>query len=98
ELAEIIASMAEGRFSDGDRGLFEPIVRGLVEYDPFFVLADFRAYVEAQQQVAAEWRNPDAWTKKAILNVASMGRFSSDRSIHEYAKAVWDIKPVHIQR
>jgi starch phosphorylase len=98
ELAEIIASMAEGRFSDGDRGLFEPIVRGLVEHDPFFVLADFRAYVEAQQQVAVEWRDPEAWTRKAILNVAAMGRFSSDRSIHEYAKEVWDIKPVHIQR
>jgi starch phosphorylase len=98
ELAELIASMAEGRFSDGDRGLFEPIVRGLVEYDPFFVLADFRAYVECQQRVADLWNQPDAWTKKAILNVAAMGRFSSDRSIREYAEQVWDVKPVHMQK
>jgi glycogen phosphorylase len=98
ELAELIASMAEGRFSDGDRGLFEPIVRGLVEYDPFFVLADFRAYVECQRRVADEWRRPDDWTRKAILNVASMGRFSSDRSIREYAREVWGVQPVHLPK
>jgi starch phosphorylase len=96
ELTEVVASLAESRFSDGERGLFEPIVRSLVEHDPFFVLADFRAYVECQERVAKLWSDPDAWTRTAIKNVAAMGRFSSDRSIHEYAREIWHVEPIII--
>jgi starch phosphorylase len=96
ELAALVQSIADGRYSRGDRGTFAPFVRTLVERDPFMVLADFRAYVEAQRQVARLWSDPDAWSRKAVLNVARMGRFSSDRSIHEYARNVWRVERVDV--
>jgi starch phosphorylase len=96
ELAQVVESIRDGRFSPGDRTLFEPLVRTLVERDPFFVLADFRAYVECQRRVARAWQDPDGWSRTAILNVAAMGRFSSDRSIREYARDVWRVAPVEV--
>jgi len=73
------------------------LVRSLVEKDPFFVLADFRSYVECQKLVSRAWRDPDKWTRTAIENVAGMGVFSSDRSIAEYARDVWKVSPVKVQ-
>ena len=97
ELAHVLASISEGRFSDGDTSMFEPLVRSLVEKDPFLVLADFRAYVDAQRRVARAWKDPDGWTRTSIANVAAMGRFSSDRSIREYARDVWHVSPVVVK-
>ncbi|MCC6620087.1 MAG: glycogen/starch/alpha-glucan phosphorylase [Deltaproteobacteria bacterium] len=97
ELARVLALVRSGRFSEGDTALFEPLVRKLLEQDPFFVLADFRAYVEAQKRVARLWRDPEAWTAAAIRNVSAMGRFSSDRSIREYADKIWRVRPVMVK-
>jgi starch phosphorylase len=91
ELAHALDLVASGAFSDGDRDLFAPLVRDLTDHDPFLVLADFRSYAEAQQRVAAAWRDPIAWTRMSILNVARAGRFSSDRSIREYATRIWRV-------
>jgi starch phosphorylase len=96
ELGHVVESMRRGRFSSGDPWLFEPLVRTLLERDPFFVLADFRAYVECQRRVARAWKDPDSWSRTAILNVAAMGRFSSDRSIRDYARDVWQVEPVDV--
>ena len=96
ELARVLDSIRHGRFSPGDRTLFEPLVQTLVAEDPFCVLADFRAYVACQRGVARAWNNPDDWSRTAILNVAAMGRFSSDRSIREYARDVWQATPVEV--
>lgn len=96
DLANVVESIRHGRFSPNDRALFEPLVRTLVENDPFFVLADFRAYVECQRKVARAWKDPDEWSRTAILNVAAMGRFSSDRSIRDYARDVWQVAPVDV--
>ena len=68
--------------------------RLLSEGEPFFVLADFAAYTAAQDAVDALYRKPDEWYRKAVLNSLSMGVFSSDRSIREYAQRIWRIKPV----
>ena len=60
-------------------------------------LADLRSYVEASQQLGELYAAPNAWTRKAILNVAASGRFSSDRTIAEYANEIWNIKPCPIK-
>jgi starch phosphorylase len=96
ELALVVESIGAGVFSGGDRELFAPLVRTLVETDPFFVLADFRAYVECQRRVARAWTEPEAWSRAAILNVSAMGFFSSDRSIRDYVREVWHVSPVPV--
>jgi starch phosphorylase len=94
ELSRAIELIASGAFSPGDRGLFGPLVQELLEVDRFLVLADFRAYVDCQKRVDTAWRDPRKWVRSSILNSARAGRFSSDRSIAEYAKKIWRISPV----
>jgi starch phosphorylase len=65
--------------------------------DPFFVLADFNGYVEAQNRVAAAFSDKTMWAKKAILNIARSGKFSSDRAIRDYATEIWDLAPVDVR-
>ena len=72
-------------------GLFHPLVDALLDRDHYLVLADFGSYCRAQEQVEALWRDPDAWSRSAALNCARVGRFSSDRTIHEYAREVWKL-------
>ena len=94
ELREIIDQLAEGVFSAGDRELFRPLVEHLLERDDYLLLADYRSYVAAQDEVAAAYRDRKRWTEMAILNVARMGKFSSDRSIRDYCRAIWKTGPV----
>ncbi|HMG21090.1 MAG TPA: glycogen/starch/alpha-glucan phosphorylase, partial [Kofleriaceae bacterium] len=94
ELARVIELVRSGEFSPGDRGLFAPLVDDLVHRDPFLVLADFRAYADCQRRVEAVWRTPASWLRSSILNTARAGRFSSDRAIREYARAIWSVAPV----
>ena len=96
ELSRVIELISSGAFCPGDRGLFLPIVDDLVHRDPFLVLADFRAYCDAQARVSAAWRTPAAWLHSSILNTARAGKFSSDRSIREYAQNIWRISPVTV--
>jgi starch phosphorylase len=96
ELSELLHWILQGAFSPGEASLFEPIVRTLVDADPYLVLADFRAYVARQEDVASAWLDREAWTRKAILNVAGMGPFSSDRSIREYATRIWKAPSVRV--
>ena len=95
-LREVLDFLASGALADGDKDLFRPIVDNLLEADPFLVLADYQAYVECQGQVSALWRDRQAWTRTAILNVARMGKFSSDRSIRDYCRQVWQVQPVPV--
>jgi starch phosphorylase len=92
-LRGVIDFIASGALGRGDPELFRPIVENLLHDDPFLVLADYQAYIDAQERVSALWRDPPAWTRKSILNAARMGKFSSDRSIRDYCKRVWKIKP-----
>ena len=92
ELWRAIDLIADGAFSRGDRGMFAPLVQELVERDPFLACADFRAYCDAQARVTDAWRSPAAWTRSSILNVARAGRFSSDRSIRDYARDIWNVQ------
>ncbi|MDR3405957.1 MAG: glycogen/starch/alpha-glucan phosphorylase [Chthoniobacter sp.] len=92
-LREVIDFMASGALGHGDTELFRPIVENLLDHDPFVLLADYRAYIEAQDCVSALWRDSEAWTRRSILNTARMGKFSSDRSIRDYCQRIWSIEP-----
>jgi starch phosphorylase len=84
----------EGAFSPDDRGRFAPIAQSLLEGgDRYLLLADYTDYVRAQERVAATYRHADAWTRMSILNTAAMGKFSSDRTVREYADDIWNLVP-----
>jgi glycogen phosphorylase len=93
-LQEVIDFVASGALAAGDRSVFQPVVENLLQHDPFLVLADFQAYLDCQERVSALWCDQAAWTRTSILNVARMGKFSSDRSIREYCETVWHVKPL----
>lgn len=94
ELMTVLGMIADGHFSPREPFLFRPLVEGLLGFDPYFVLADYRSYVECQERAAALFRDPEEWDRRAILNVARMGKFSSDRAIREYARDIWRVNPV----
>ena len=93
ELKAALNLIATGHFSHGDRELFRPLVNSLLSDDPYMVLADYQSYVTCQHKVGRVFQDHKSWTRMAILNVSRMGKFSSDRSIDEYCKKIWDVKP-----
>jgi starch phosphorylase len=97
ELRAVIDLIGSGKFSGGDANLFRPIVDHLLHHDTFMLLADYRAYVDAQLEVDRAFRDPTRWTRMSILNTARAGKFSSDRSIREYADLIWRAKAVPIE-
>lgn len=98
ELRMIVDQLKSGYFSNGDKEVFRPIVEDLTGADPYMLMADFAAFAECQDRVEAVYRDEEEWTRRAILNVAGMGRFSSDRSVREYAEKIWSVQPVRIRR
>ena len=93
ELGHALDQIASGTFSPRDPHLFRPLIDQLLGHDPFLLLADYRAYMEAQDRVNRAFQDPEHWTRMAILNVARMAHFSSDRSIREYARKIWAVTP-----
>ena len=98
EIRRAINMIRRNVFSLLSPGVFEPIIRNLLEFnDHYMLLADLRSYIDAQDNVDKLYRQPYAWDARALINVARSGKFSSDRTIHEYAKYIWHINPVHIK-
>ena len=97
ELREVINMINSGCFSKGDCNLFKSITDNLLRYDPFMLMADYPLYIACQDLVAKTWENTSEWTRMAILNVARMGKFSSDRSIQDYCEKIWKVKPFRIK-
>ncbi|WP_268891107.1 glycogen/starch/alpha-glucan phosphorylase [Cellulomonas citrea] len=93
-LRAAIDLIASGAFSGGDRSVFEPVVSNLLNEDRFLVLADYAAYLDAQERVDAAYADTESWTRSAILNVARCGFFSSDRSMRDYIDRIWQTHPV----
>ncbi|WP_410482772.1 glycogen/starch/alpha-glucan phosphorylase [Sphingomonas sp. A2-49] len=91
ELGQAVNAIASGVFSPDDPGRYAGLMDGLYEHDWFMLAADFDAYAAAQRDVDARWADADAWGRSAVLNVANMGWFSSDRTIGEYAKQIWGV-------
>jgi len=96
-LQEVIELLYSGQFSEGDRGLFAPLLDGLLHSDPFFVLADFEAYLQAQQRIDGRWLDQQGWRQSSLMNTARSGFFSSDRSIHDYAERIWCVDPMPVE-
>ncbi|MHB1215583.1 MAG: glycogen/starch/alpha-glucan phosphorylase [Thiobacillus sp.] len=94
ELREVIDLLASGHFNDCEPGIFDLILGAVMSPDdPWLVLADFRSYVDAQARVAQAWQDPAGWTRMSILNTASSGFFSTDRTMREYNADIWKLSP-----
>ncbi|MGA2170165.1 MAG: glycogen/starch/alpha-glucan phosphorylase [Terracidiphilus sp.] len=96
-LREVLDALVSGEFSHGDRTLFEPLVGSLLNGDEYMLLADYQSYVDCQDRVSLAYKDREAWTRMSILNVARIGKFSSDRSIRDYCADIWKTWPVKIQ-
>ncbi|MGF1477972.1 MAG: glycogen/starch/alpha-glucan phosphorylase [Cyanophyceae cyanobacterium] len=97
ELKRVIDRIANGFFSRGDRRLFQSIVEPLLTQDQYMLMADYQSYIDCQEQVSKAYQDQEQWTRMSIINSASMGKFSSDRTIREYCQEIWDVKPVPIR-
>jgi starch phosphorylase len=92
-LREVLDQIGGGAFSPDQPDRFRSIVDGLLGHDPYFLLADFAAYLEAQAEVERAYVDVDRWTRMSILNTARSAKFSSDRSIADYCRDIWDVRP-----
>ena len=86
-----------GLFSRGDTHRFRPLLDNLLHHDPYMVLQDFPAYRDSQLQVSSAYMDPKQWGRMSILNAARSGMFSSDRTIREYCRDIWNIAPVPVR-
>ena len=96
ELRAVLDLIGSGLFSRGDKELFQPFLRSLVDHDEYLLFADYPSYLDAQENAGRAYCDSAAWTRMSILNVARMGKFSSDRAIREYCRDIWHVDPVHV--
>ncbi|CAF2526359.1 unnamed protein product [Rotaria sp. Silwood2] len=98
ELKQAIDQIQDGYFSPENPDLFHDIVNSLLSEngDHYMLLADYESYIKCQDKVSELFKDPIAWTKKSILNIAASGKFSSDRTIADYARDIWGVTPNHI--
>ncbi len=104
DLRQVLMQMVSGMYSQNHTELFRPLYNSLLNTqntdvaDRYFILADFRSYADAQEKVMEVYSDEKEWAKRAILNVAHVGKFSSDRTIEEYATEIWDLKKIEVTR
>ncbi|MBN2011501.1 glycogen/starch/alpha-glucan phosphorylase [candidate division KSB1 bacterium] len=96
-LRQAIDQIRSGYYSNGNTELFKPLVDGLLDHDPYMLLADYASYIEIQDRAEQAYRDVDQWTRMSILNTARCGFFSSDRTIREYCDDIWKVKPVKVE-
>ncbi len=98
ELRQVIDMIGGGAFSPGEPDMFAPIIQSLLDQgnpsDTYLTLADYRPYITAQEAVSRLYRDAEEWTRRSILNTANMGKFSSDRSVLDYASTIWNVRPL----
>jgi len=93
ELKQCIDQIAGGYFSPEDSNLFKGLADDLLNNDRFMLLKDYQSYIECQEKVNELYAKPDQWVRKALLNIAASGKFSSDRTIAQYAREIWGVEP-----
>jgi starch phosphorylase len=96
-LKETIDLVNSGFFAKGDGGLFKPLTDNLLHGDPYLLLADYQSYMDAQDRADAVYQAPETWSRMSIINAVRMGKFSSDRSIRDYCRQIWQVEPVPIE-
>jgi starch phosphorylase len=96
-LKEAIDLISNGFFSHGDPNRFRPLVDELLDKDQYLLLADYQSYVDTQDKIGLAYLDQQHWTRMSILNVARMGKFSSDRSIREYCRDIWKVEPMKVE-
>ncbi|MBD2109443.1 glycogen/starch/alpha-glucan phosphorylase [Nodosilinea sp. FACHB-13] len=97
QLKGVIDLINCGYFAKGDSELFKPLIDNLLLHDPYLLLADYQPYIDAQDRASAAYQDQENWSRMSIINAVRMGKFSSDRSIREYCKQIWHVKPVQIE-
>ena len=97
-LKETIDLIDSGIFSHGDRELFKPLTDSLKQHDPFMLCADYQSYIDCQTEVDRAYRDKHHWSHMSILNVARIGKFSSDRSIRDYCRDIWKVEPMQMAK
>ena len=96
ELKHVVDMIATNFFNPKEFGIFDDMIRGLMNVDYYVLFADYQSYIDAQDKVAELYKNKEEWTKKSIYNVARVSKFSSDRSVQEYADKIWKVKSVKV--
>ena len=93
-IKRIVDAISSNMFCPDEPGIFKPIFKNIMFSDYYLLLADIGSYIDVKQKIVKDYENKSVWAEKAIMNVARSGKFSSDRTINEYAKDIWDVKPI----
>jgi starch phosphorylase len=96
ELKQVVDMIAANFFNPKEFGIFDDMIRGLMNVDYYCLFADYQSYIDAQDKVSELYQKKEDWTKKSIYNVARVAKFSSDRSVKEYAEKIWKVKPIKV--
>jgi starch phosphorylase len=87
--------LESGYFNQFEKGLFDPVIHSITsEYDPWLTAADFRSFIDAQQRVDEAYRDTARWTRMSIINAATSGKFSTDRTMQDYNESIWKLAAV----
>ncbi len=97
DIRKVLMQLINGTYSKGDFNMFRELYDSLLNTDTYFILADFKSYAEAHRQVEMAYRDKDRWAKMALLNTASSGKFTSDRTIQQYVDEIWHLEKVTIK-
>ncbi|WP_319549173.1 glycogen/starch/alpha-glucan phosphorylase [Desulfogranum marinum] len=97
ELKKAIDLISSGHFSHGDQQLFKPVIDELLYNDRYLLMADYESYINCHDKIGSVFEDHQIWTRMSILNVARMGRFSSDRAIQEYCRSIWHVEPFPVE-
>ena len=92
----VVDQLVDGTYTEEDNNIFRELYDMLLNKDEYFILKDFASYADAQRRIDAFYKDRKAWTRAALINIAKSGKFSSDRTIEEYAKVLWKLKKVTV--
>ncbi len=95
ELNEVLGKLVDGTFKNGDGACFNDLYDSLLSRDEYFIIGDFRSYVQAHEKIVEMYENKDKWAKCALSNIACCGKFSSDRTIEDYVRDIWKLKRIY---